>query len=180
MKLAIIRIAAVVTIGSISAAGAQTLGDVARKEEARRKAVSKPGKTYTNDSLRGAGDVGAAVVPPVPAAAAAPTPAPESKPQEPKDPKKEEAYWRERVSKARDGLERAKTFKDALQSRINSLSADFTSRDDPAQRSVIASDRQKALAELERVTKEIADFEKQLRDMEDEARKAGVPPGWVR
>src|SRR5258706_9026645 len=33
-------------------ASAQTLGDVARQEEARRKTVKAPGKVYTNDSLR--------------------------------------------------------------------------------------------------------------------------------
>jgi hypothetical protein len=181
MKLAITLVVALLTVGWISTAGAQVLGDVARQEEARRKNIARPGKVYTNDSLRGAGDVGArAADSPAPAADAAPPAAPEVKPQEEKDPKKEQAYWRDRVAKAREGLERAKTFKEALQSRINVLSADFTARDDPAQRSVIGSDRQKALAELERVTKEIADFEKQLRDIEDEARKAGVPPGWVR
>jgi hypothetical protein len=71
-------------------------------------------------------------------------------------------------------------FKDALQSRINALGADFTARDDPAQRATLAADRQKALGEFERVTKEIAAFEKELRDIEEEARKAGVPRGWVR
>jgi uncharacterized protein (DUF3084 family) len=180
MKPVTILIAAVLALASTWRVSAQSLGDVARQEEARRKGVAKPGKVYTNESLRGSGDVGAQANLSGPATAApAPDAKPESAPQE-KDPKKEEAYWRDRVTKARDGLERTKTFKEALQTRINSLSADFTSRDDPAQRAAIAADRQKVLAELERVTKEIADFEKQLRDIEDEARKAGVPPGWVR
>ena len=167
---------------AVSAALAQSLGDVAKQEEARRKAV-KAGKVYTNDSVQP--DPGSTAPPPAtPASAvpASPSGAQGAKPEEnpAEDPKKTEKYWRERVAAARDGLQRAKTFEEALQSRINALSADFTSRDDPAQRSVIASDRQKALAELERVKKEIADFEKQLKDLEEEARKAGVPPGWLR
>lgn len=162
-----------------TAAGAQSLGDVARKEEARRKAVSKAGRTYTNESLQGTPSEAPQAAP---APAAAPPAGDGKAPDQTKepDPKKDEAYWRGRVTQVRDGLERARTFREALQSQINALTADFSRRDDPAQRGVVASNRQKALAELERVNKEIADFEKQLVDIEDEARKAGVPPGWIR
>ena len=65
---------------------------------------------------------------------------------DPAERKKEETEWRERVKGERDALERAKTFAEALQSRINALNTDFVNRDDPAQRSVIAADRDKALA----------------------------------
>jgi hypothetical protein len=181
MKLAISGMAAVMALSLSSAVTAQSLGDLAKQEQARRKSVSKSGKVYTNETLKGAGDVGAVVaVPPTPAADTPKTAQTPKPPDETPDPKKQESYWRDRVAKAKEGLDRAKMFKDALQSRINGLSADFTARDDPAQRAAVAADRQKALAEFERVTKEIADFEKQLRDIEDEARKAGVPPGWVR
>jgi len=77
-------------------------------------------------------------------------------------------------------LSRAQTFADALQSRINVLSADFVNRDDPAQRNVIGADRQKAVDELARVKTEIAQFQKAITDIQDEARRANVPAGWVR
>jgi len=81
MKPTIILLAAALTFGSASRVGAQTLGDVARQEEARRKGVARPGKVYTNDSLRGAGDVGAQAAPAAPSAPAAASDAkPESKP----------------------------------------------------------------------------------------------------
>lgn len=182
MRFVISSVAAAVILALCSTPSAQSLGEVAKKEQARRKTVEKPGKVYTNDTLRGAGDVGArAEAPPSAPAAEAPkaTEAPKT-PDDRPDPKKQESCWRERVNKAREGLDRAKMFKEALQSRINALGADFTARDDPAQRAALAADRQKALAEFERVTKEIASFEKELRDIEEEARKAGVPPGWVR
>jgi uncharacterized protein YoxC len=67
-----------------------------------------------------------------------------------------------------------------LQSRINALATDFAARDDPFQRNQIAADRNKALAELDRVKKEIQDHTKAITDIQDEARKAGVPAGWVR
>ena len=80
----------------------------------------------------------------------------------------------------RTQLDRDQTFAEALQSRINSLSADFVNRDDPAQRGVIERDRQKAVSELARVNKSIEDGKKAIADLEEEARKAGAPPGWLR
>ena len=171
---------AVVALAVAVSASAQSLGDVAKKEQARRKKVSKAGKVYTNEDIGGAEAVAAPVPTPTTDAAAPAQPKPEEKPAEDQGPKKDEAYWRNRIREARSGLDRAKMFQDALQSRINGLSADFAARDDPAQRATLSTDRQKAMAELERVKKEIADFDKQIRDIEDEARKAGVPPGWLR
>ncbi len=81
---------------------------------------------------------------------------------------------------ARQALQRSQILADALQSRINALTSDFTSRDDPAQRDLVAADRQKALAELERVKNEIAQNTKAIEDLQTEARRAGVPPGWLR
>jgi hypothetical protein len=169
---------------------AQALGDVAKREEARRKQVKTPAKVYTNEDLRG-GDTGSAAPAPAPASQAAapntapPAPAAGGQPQDADkaaadDAKKTEAYWRERVAKARADLDRAKTFADALQSRINALTTDFTARSDPAQRAQIGNDRQKALAELDRVKKEIEASTKAIADIQEEARKAGVPAGWVR
>jgi hypothetical protein len=175
-----LAIAAGFIAGWASLSHAQSLGDLARKEEARRKRIAKPGKVYTNEGLAGTSEAR----PPAPVSGTETpfaTPAPKTAPQpEEADPRKTETYWRSRVAKAREGLERSRTFQEALQSRINALTADFTSRDDPAQRATVGANRQKALAELERVNGEIVAFEKELRDIEEEARKAGVPPGWVR
>ena len=41
-------------------------------------------------------------------------------------------------------------------------------------------ERQKAIADLNRLTKEIADGKKAIADFQEEARRAGVPPGWLR
>jgi hypothetical protein len=81
---------------------------------------------------------------------------------------------------ARDAVERAKIFAEALQTRINSLSNDWAARDDPYQRATIGADKDKALAELARVQKEVEDGTKAIAAIQEEARKAGVPAGWVR
>ena len=92
----------------------------------------------------------------------------------------DEQRWRARMAEARDQVERSRMFAEALQSRINALNADFSARDDPAQRSVIGTQLNKALAELERVRGDIEAQEKAVMDLEEEARRAGVPPGWLR
>jgi hypothetical protein len=178
MRLSIKVFFAVLVVAFAAPAAAQSLGDVAKKEEARRKKVAKAGKVYTNDSLKPSdrSEPSSSGTPGV----SAPSPSAPETPAASDSPKRDEKYWRERMAAARDGLERSKAFEEALQSRINALTADFTSRDDPYQRQVVGQNRQKALAELDRVKSDIAKYQKQIVDTEEEARRAGVPPGWLR
>jgi len=188
--MAIRSTAGAIVLVCAAAASAQSLADVARQEEERRKAIRTPGKVYTNDSLRSepaparpAAAPPAATAEPLSPSASAPavaTPTPTDPAAEPAETPKTEADWRARVAEERDALSRAQIFADALQSRINVLSADFVNRDDPAQRDVVAVERQKALAELDRVKLEIQQHQKAVTTIQDEARRAGVPAGWVR
>jgi len=169
---------------------AQSLGDLAKKEQERRKTQPAAKKVYTNDDLQ-------KITPPGGAAPAdAATPAdPAAKSGDAGDAAKgdgkgdgkgdakaapTEAEWRGRMEAAKDTLRRSELFRDALQSRINGLTTDFTARDDPYQRAQIADDRQKALAELEQVKKDVDNAKKAIGDIEEEARRANVPPGWIR
>lgn len=164
-------------------ASAQSLADVARQEEARRKGVAGAGKVYTNDALQPEPPPSPGSVPASPAPAAPATPAAGDKPADAAAPgatPKTEADWKKRIADERGALSRAQTFAEALQSRINVLSADFVNVDDPARRDVVAADRQKALSELDRVKAEIQAHQKKITDIQTEARKAGVPAGWVR
>ena len=167
-------------------APAQSLAEVAKQEEARRKAVKEAGKVYTNTDLRpdiSKGEPAAQADKPAPADGAKPSADGKDASADKKktdEPVKDQAYWSGRIGEARSALDRSKIFADALQSRLNSLAADFVNRDDPAQRSQIELERQRAASELARVTKEIAEHTKAITDIEEEARKAGVPPGWLR
>ena len=177
-------VAALVLAGTVTAS-AQSLADVARQEDARRKAVASAGKVYTNEALEPApppspGSIPATTPAPTPDASATP-PADGSKPGAPAGATpKTEAEWKKRIADERGALSRAQIFAEALQSRINVLSADFVNVDDPARRDVVAAERQKALAELDRVKGEIAAHQKEITNIQTEARKAGVPAGWVR
>jgi hypothetical protein len=159
----------------------QSLGEVARREAERRKVVKGQATVFTNESLRTSSGEAPAPAPAPPAAAPADKPAPQAPAAEPApDPKQQPEYWRKRIGDARAQHARNTVLMEALQSRINALWADFTARDDPAQRAVIASDRQRALAELERMTKERADLDKEIENIQEEARRANIPPGWLR
>ena len=162
-------------------ASAQSLGELAKKEAERRKAIKSSGKVLTGDSVRSVPAPSPASVPsPAPAAAGAAPGSAAEKPKPEADRKAQELAWRQRIQGARDSLQRSQMFAEALQSRINGLTADFTARDDPAQRAVVANDRQKALAELDRVKNDIVQQTKAIADIQEEARRAGVPPGWLR
>jgi hypothetical protein len=172
-----------------STAAAQSLADLAKKEEARRKAIKTPSKVYTDGDLKRV----APATPPVAPAAAQTTPAVppadarEGQPADTQaktvaedDPQQTEAYWRNRITEARTRLARGKLMADAMQTRINSLTNDWVARDDPAQRAVLANQRVEALGELQRLQEEIVAQTKAIADIEEEARQAGVPPGWIR
>ena len=141
-----------------AAASAQTpsLGELAKQEQERRKTQKTPAKVYTK--------------------------ATEAKQDEkkPAEDEKDEAWWKNRINQVREDQRRNEMFAEALQTRINSLSTDFVNRDDPFQRAKIGEDRDKAIAELARVKADVDRAKKQIEDIEEEARKAGVPPGWLR
>ena len=198
------RIRLLIGIGGLAAlcawsgtASAQSLVEAARLEEARRKAIRAEVKVYTNDNLvpipgetiptppgpapltpkttSSSGADGLAKTPGgVPAAAGAVSETPDA------GLMKTPEYWRKRVGDARDQRDRNKVYLEALQSRINALWTDFTARDDPSQRALLFAERQRALNEVDRLTKEQQEIEKQIVAIEEEARRAGVPPGWLR
>jgi chromosome segregation ATPase len=182
---------------------AQSLADLAKKEEERRKSVPDSGKVYTNK------DLNAAPAPSTPPASSSAAPADaaksgakdtDAKDGKDKDAKdkdakdkdakdkdasgkelvKDKAYWSSRLKALQDQVEQSQTYADAIQTRINALTTDFVNRDDPAQRSTIERDRQKAIAELARLKQVIVDGKKAIATLEEDARRAGVPPGWLR
>jgi hypothetical protein len=190
-------------VGFAASSAAQSLADVARKEEARRKNVPEPGKVYTNKDLK-----------PVPQTA---PPAVDAKADEPKaddakaadskagdakaddkaaaktekpaddkaasakaEPAKDQAYWSGRLKALQEQLARNETYMAAMQSRINGLTADFINRDDPAQKRMLEQERIKAIAELDRLKQAVPNDKKAIDNLLEEARRAGVPPGWLR
>jgi hypothetical protein len=95
-------------------------------------------------------------------------------------PDKDAAWWQKRISTARDTVARDRLLVAALGSRVNALANDIASRDDLEQRALLITARQQALAELDRLKTQIDEGIAAIAAIQDEARKAGVPPGWIR
>src|SRR5581483_3370302 len=161
---------------------AQSLADVAKKEEERRKEIKAPSKVLTNKDL---GDAPAPTSS-TPSAASAPsdTPAADAS-RTPKDADKpsgaaadkdkdaatvkDQKYWSAKMKSLQDALSRDQVHADAMQTQVNSLTTDFVNRDDPAQRAQIEQRRQGAVAELARLKEQIKKDQKSIDDLQEEA-----------
>jgi hypothetical protein len=158
-----------------------SLVEIARLEEARRRVLKGKSKVYTDkDVRRGSPSQDSASPAPTPPGSTPVPDAPAPAGGQPDQTGKSEETWRKRMTNAREELRRNEAFAEALQTRVNALTTEFVGRDDPYQRAKIGEDRQKAVAELDRVKNEIELGKKTILDIEEDARKAGVPPGWIR
>ncbi len=152
---------------------AQGLGDAAKKEKERReRAAPNPGKTYTQDDLKGlppvanegsskAATAGAATV----QAEAAPQPAPQTA-DEAEKPAPDEKAWHSRVAAARAQVE-------LTRNRYETVAPMNVAPDRPGVYVDFEGMKAAAKAEYEAA-------QKALDDLLEEARRANVPPGWLR
>jgi hypothetical protein len=191
----------VLGVWATTSAMAQSLADVARQEDSRRRVVQPAAKVYTNGDLAPAvqpapsasattapegtspdplpGSAGrAAQAPPAPAAAAGDKA--ETAPVAADTAPKDEAYWRNRLKGLRDQLAQNQSYAEAMQTRISVLTLEFTSRTNAAQRTRTGVERQKAIADLERLKVAIETDKKAITALEEEARRTRVPAGWLR
>lgn len=180
----VLLVAVLLPVGSM----AQSLADVARKEEERRKAIKGSGKVYTNDDLvrtrEGSAPPAsdATSAPAGGAANATPNAATEKPGEKPAvtDETKTEPYWKKRMTTAQEQLNRNKVLQVALEGRVNGLNAEIVNMDNPYQRTVLQENLKTAMIELERVKRDIVAGTKAVADIQEEARKANIPPGWLR
>lgn len=191
----VLSLALLVALGRPVPAAAQTqsaqpsLAEIAKKEAERRKTTKDAKKVITTKDLPESARKPASA--PVAAAGgahgggdqkpaqAAPAPGPDTG-SAASGGQADEAAWRARITQARETLRRNETFLEALQTRVNALGNDFRNSGDSAQQAKLTQDRLKALEDLERVKADVELSKKQIADIEEEARKAGVPPGWLR
>jgi hypothetical protein len=190
---AVVVLAALFSPGGLAPVAAQSLADVARQEQERRKAIKATSKVLTNKDL---GAVPTFTPPATTTPAADGTPAAgkdatkadpaaadgsktdTAKP--PADGAKDQAYWSGRWKDLQTQLARNETFAIAMQSRINALANEYTNQGDGVKQAAIAVDRQRAVDELNRLKKETEDLKLAVTTLQEEARLARVPPGWLR
>ena len=178
MKLVIGSVVAGVLVAGVAASSAQSLADVARKEEARRQKIAKPSKVYKDEDVQkyapvtSSAQTAASTVTaldgngkPVGQQAAA-----EGLPSD-------EAGWRARLQSARDGIDRDRLLLSALEQQARSAARKAGTPDGAEP---VADDASPRAAEIKRLKAEMDAFRATLANAEEDARKAGVPPGWVR
>jgi hypothetical protein len=93
----------------------------------------------------------------------------------------DESYWRQGATAHRAAMQRAEQRIEAAQLRINALMSDAvpTNVGDPFQQQTLEAERAKARKELEDAQRELELAEDAFHVFEEEARRKGVPPGWV-
>ena len=154
------------------------------KEAARRESVKAPAKVVTNNDSRA---VAPACYPPRPA-----TPPPSRQPprearrlrRRPRSLRKRPTRprtrrnRRKRISDARQARDHNAFLLEAIQSRINALTTDFSARDDPFQRPRLRSPPEGDCRT--RAHGEDSGGAEQKISTSRRSRRANVPPGWLR
>ncbi len=158
------------------AAPPRTIGDAAHREALRRQLTPKSRMFLTNAGQPPEIPVGgAAVTPPStePPAAGAP-------PGTPPGTVKDETWWRARMATVSETLTRDQATAEALQTRINVLQRDVVNVDDPVRQGQLRQELQKTVEELDRARKLVDEDRKAIQAVQDDARRANVPAGWIR
>ena len=170
----------VVTALLASTSPAQSLAAAAKKEKARRAKIAAPGKVLTEeDAAARAGNVNVTELA-APAQASA-TPSPQATPSA----DEQRAVWRARaeglrtaLAAAQKELEQAERAAAAFRSDVAPLSA--ADAQDPMR----LQKREARIAEMnkqiETLKEVVAASRANIAAFEDEARRAGVPAGWLR
>lgn len=162
---------------------AQSLDELAEKEKEKKKDPNA--KSFSDDDLKKyQGTQASPSPPPKGTKAASPpphaTPGPDSSGQR----KAEEARWRARGASARAAIERAEKRVAELQAAYDAQNLDAGANPeglfDP-NRLLKAEERKRStLAQIEQAKASVAAAKQSLLDLEDEARRKSIPPGWIR
>ena len=168
-------------------AQAQDLASLAKREKERRARVAKPVKVLTEDDGKEATARGAGSVTSLEGGGGGVAPSPELSPtsQAKPDVEAQKAPWKARATGARDVVTNAEKALAKMESDLEEYRSDLTL--------VSAADAldpmrlQKREARMVQMNKEIAaqraavaDARRALAAFEQEARRAGVPAGWLR
>ncbi len=175
------------------AAPGQSLGEAARKEKERREKAGPTGPAFTDEDLRGYAEGGAVGKP---GAGAADKSAARDKASAEKATKEgtarggngagDEAYWRGRAKAARAAVEAAEARVAQAEAAAQSAPAgirqpqpgDALTQVPPSV--VTDAARRAAEAALAAARSELERAKKVQADLEEEARRKGVLPGWLR
>lgn len=170
--------------------GPGTLGTLSRREAMRRQLAGQARASLSNLSLPEpppaavSSDSGAAAAAATgddgPGSMAAAVAAAAGEGEQKPEQKKDEGYWRDRMTKARQALTKDEAALPAAEGKVAAITTQVINMDDPAQQSKMRQQLMVSMAEVERLKGQIEADRKAIADIQAEARRAGIPPGWVR
>ncbi len=156
-------------------AAGQSLAEIAAKEK-KRRAGHAQAKTYSNSDLEKVKD--------------APSPPPKEGEEAEPEPStattgsSEEATWRARAQRAREAVQQAEGRIDDLQKELETLNADMQPNPadilDPSRLQKREAAKAELRQKLEDAQKALERAKQAVADLEEEARRQRVPPGWLR
>jgi hypothetical protein len=182
----------------------QSLADLAKKEKERRQAVTTASKIITNDQI--AKYQGAAVSTGTPSSPATNEPQAgkgstvEQKPAGEAEAKAEaappegkpasdesvdfqgrtESFWKQTMADARQRVTQLENECNVLILKLNDLQNRFYKESDGFKQQEIQRDIQKTLYEQDQNKESLAKAKTAVTDLEQEARKSGALPGWIK
>ena len=179
--LSAVQVLALLVSGFPATSGhADDLAALARREKARRAKLAKPTKVLTEEDGKTAAETGSASVSTTSSDA---PPAPEAPSRASAEAAK--AGWKARAQALRAAVAVAEQDLEQMQKDLNAYRSDLaplsaTEAQDPLR----LQKREARLVEMQKaveVQREVvAQARKSVSILEDEARRAGVPPGWLR
>lgn len=182
MTARVMSILVAILMGAFLApAAAQSLGEVARKEQSRREQIKAPTKVLTNADLPASAaedDMAPAATTPDADAAAADgekAPAGDAAAETPKD---DEAGWRGRASQVNTKYAEAQAATRLLKALSDRLGLEMQAAN-PAIAQRAATERAEVRARLAEAEQKEAAAREAREAFQREARAAGVPPPWI-
>ena len=177
----IILLSTALILAAVSAAGAQSLADVAKKTAEQRKDAdpARASKIYSNKDLKDA---------PAVTVAGTSTPSPAivvddeaARQSEYKAvAKKDEAYWKARMQSLEAAIDADALQLAAMVARVKALTAEIDNGPDFSGRASLRREREQAATEAARLRAVVLADRRNITRAEEEARRADVPPGWLR
>lgn len=170
----------VLTASLASSVHGQSLADAAKKAEEKRAAAAghtSTAKVYTKEDVDAVPrDVmlTASRAPATPPSAAASS---ESAPVDTSGPVKDEAYWKRRMAPLRAQVEDSRRSLAAARTDLQNVESHMLM---PSLWGALAYDWGRAKDNVVMLEGIVRDAEKRVSDLEEEARVAGVLPGWLR
>ncbi len=154
------------------------LVELSKREKERRRKIKKPSVVITNETLRKMGSFTPSLQVKGSAAEASSAPARATSPQEEKysDPN----YWKTMKANIMRQIRELEEKIKKLRSEVNFLSTQFLLEERPFERNNVKSRLEEAKGLLNQALQQLKEKKKELEKLYREARRRGVPPGWLR